>query len=186
MLNVAEVKLELISDADMYLLFEKSMKCGASYISKRYSKANNKYIKSYDSKQESNHYINLDVNNLYGYATSKFLPTGGFKWIDPKEFNLNRYTSNSSKGCVIEVDFEYQKELHQLHNDYPLAPDKTDIKEKVLSSCQLKTADLYNIHFGTVKKLVSNFFNKEKYVPHYQNLQLYLRLVSKLRKYIGY
>ena len=42
---------------------------------------------------------------------SKFLPTSGFNWIDPKEFDLNKYNSNSSKGCVFEVDLEYSKEL---------------------------------------------------------------------------
>ena len=47
---------------------------------------------------------------------SKFLPTSAFKWTGPKEFNLNKYTSNSSKGCVLEVDLEYPK-LQQLHND---------------------------------------------------------------------
>ena len=55
---------------------------------------------------------------------SKFLPTSGFKWIDLKEFDLNKYTSNSSKGCVLEVDLEYPEELRELHNDYPLALDK--------------------------------------------------------------
>ena len=54
----------------------------------------------------------------------KFLPIGGFKWIDPKEFDLNKYTSNSSKGCVLEVDLEYLKELRELHSDYPLAQGK--------------------------------------------------------------
>ena len=56
------------------------------------------------------------------------LPTSRFKWIDPKEFNLNKYTSNSSKGCLLEVYVEYPKELRELHNDYPLAPDKIEIK----------------------------------------------------------
>ena len=56
------------------------------------------------------------------------LPTSRFKWIDPKEFNLNKYTSNSSKGCLLEVYVEYPKELRKLHNDYPLAPDKIEIK----------------------------------------------------------
>ena len=55
---------------------------------------------------------------------SKFLPVSGFKWIDPKEFDLNKYTSDSSKGCVFEVDLEYPKELRELPNDYRLAPDK--------------------------------------------------------------
>ena len=80
---------------------------------------------------------------------SKFLPTSECKWIDTKEFDLNKYTSNSSKGFVLEVDPEYPKEY------------------------QLKITDLYNIPTGNVKKLVPNFFNKEKYVLHYENLQPY-------------
>ena len=50
--------------------------------------------------------------------------SSGFKWIDPKEFDLNKYTSNSSKRCVLKVDLEYAKELQELHNDYPIAPSK--------------------------------------------------------------
>ena len=76
---------------------------------------------------------------------SKFLLTIGFKWIDPKEFDLNKYTSNSSKGCVLEVDLEYPKELRELHNDYPLTPDKIESKREMLFDYQLKIADLYNI-----------------------------------------
>ena len=130
--------------------------------------------------------IYLDANSLYGYAMSKFLPTSGFKWINPKEFHLNRYTSNSSKGCVLEVDIEYPKDLHELCNHYPLAPDKVEIKREMLSEYQLKIADLYNIPIGNVKKLVPNFFDKEKYVLHCENLELYLRLGLKLEKYIAY
>ena len=95
---------------------------------------------------------------------------------------MKKYTSNSSKGCVLEVDLEYPKELRELHNDYPLAQDKTEIKREMLSNDQLMIASLYNIPIGNVKKLVLNFFDKEKYVIHYRNLQLYLRLGLKLKK----
>ena len=115
---------------------------------------------------------------------SKFLPTSGFKWIDPKEFefDLNKYTSNSSKGCFLEVDLEYPKELRELHNDYPLALDKIEMKREIMSDYQLRIADYYSIPIGNVKKLVPNFFNKEKYVIHYENLKSYLRLRLKLKK----
>ena len=63
-------------------------------------------------------HIYLDTNNLYGYAMSKFFPTSSFKWIDPQELDVNKYTSNSSKRCVAELDLEYPKELYELHNDY--------------------------------------------------------------------
>ena len=75
MLNITKFKLELISDADMFLFFKKSMGVGLSYISKRCSKANNKYLKSFNPKQESKHIIYLDTNNLYGCAMSKIPPT---------------------------------------------------------------------------------------------------------------
>ena len=95
---------------------------------------------------------------------------------------MNKYTSNSSKGCVLEVHLEYPKEIQELHNDYPLVPDKIEIKSEMLSDYQLKIAGLYNIHISNVKKSVPNFFDKEKYVIHYENLQLYLRLGFKLKK----
>ena len=82
MLKMTKIELELIPDPDMYIFFEKGKRGGISNISNRFSKANNKYLKSYDPKQESKHIKNLDTNNLYGYAMSKFLPTSGFKWID--------------------------------------------------------------------------------------------------------
>ena len=68
----------------MYLLFGKGIGGKVFLISKRYIQANNKYLKSYDLKQELKHIIYLDANNIYGYNMSKFLPRGGFKWIDPK------------------------------------------------------------------------------------------------------
>ena len=61
---------------------------------------------------------------------SKFLPTTGFKWIDPKKFDLNKYTSNCSKGCVAEVDLEYPNRLRELQNHYPFCVWKNDGKLK--------------------------------------------------------
>ena len=63
--QVTKVELEVISDADMYLFFEKGTRGKVSFISETYSKANNKFLKSYDLKQESNHIIYLDANNGY-------------------------------------------------------------------------------------------------------------------------
>ena len=103
---------------------------------------------------------------------SKSFSTSGFKWIDPKELELNKYASYSSKGCVLEVDLEYPKKLRELLDDYPLVPKKMEIKREMLSEDQLKIADLYNISIGNVKKLVPSIFDKEKCVLHYGNLQL--------------
>ena len=62
---------------------------------------------------------------------SKFLPTSSFKWIDPKEFELNKYTSNGSKDWGLEGDLEYPKELRELHNNYPLVPIKIEMKREM-------------------------------------------------------
>ena len=195
-----KVELELIPDLDIYIFCEMNLFQILTYTylvkklqeveffcnSQRYNKANNKYLKSSDPKQESKHVIYLDANNLYGYAISKFLPISGFKWRDPKEFDLNKHTSDSSRWYVLKVDLEYPKESGELHNDYPLALYKTEIKREMFSDYQLKNANLYSIPISNVKKLVANFFDKKKYVIHFENLQLYLRLGLKLKKCIVY
>ena len=84
---------------------------------KQINQANNKCLKSYDPKKASRHIVYLDANNSHRYAISEFFPTSGFKWIDPKEIDLNKCTGNSSTGCLLEADLEYSKELHELHND---------------------------------------------------------------------
>ena len=109
MFKTTKIKPELVLVSDMYIFFEKGTRDGIFCTSNKYSKASNKYLKSYDPKQEWKHIIYLDVNKLYGYVMSNFLPTSGFKWINPKEFNLNKYSSNSLKGCALEVDLEYPK-----------------------------------------------------------------------------
>ena len=89
---------------------------------------------------------------------SKFLPTGGFKWIDPKEFVSNKYSSSSLKGCVLEIYFEYSKELRELLNDCPLVSDKIEMKIEMLSNYQITIADFYDIFIGDVKILVPNLY----------------------------
>ena len=86
---------------------------------------------------------------------------------------MKKYTSKTSKGRVLEVGHEYPKELRKLHNDYPLVPDKIEVEREIFSDYQLKIADLYNNSIGNVKKLVLKFFDEEKYVLLYQNLQVY-------------
>ena len=156
---MAKINLELITDPDMYIFFKKDTRGGIYLISNRYSKASNQYLKAYDLKPESKHIIYFDANSLYECAMSRFLPTSGFKQLDSKEFDLNKYTSNISKGCFLEVDLEFSKESRELHDDYPLAPDKIELKREMLSEYQLKIVDLYSILIDNVKKVVSMIRN---------------------------
>ena len=111
----------------------------------------------------------------------KSLPIDRFKWLDAAKFNLDKYGDNSLRGCVLETDLEYLISLHELHFYYPLAPDKKETNREMISDYQLKITDNYNVSIGNAKKLVPNFFNKEKYVVHYKNLKLYLRLRLKIK-----
>ena len=116
---------------------------------------------------------------------SQYLPFSGFKWFNQKEisdFCLNSISENSSIGYILEVDLEYPSELHELHNDYPLAPEKLEINQNMLSHYYFNIANEYGIKIGGVNKLVPNLGNKSKYVVHYRNLQLYLSLGMKLTK----
>ena len=96
-------------------------------------------MKEYNEKAPSKYIMYLDANNLYGWAMSQYLPTGNFKWMSDNEIkriDLGKYKADGKKGLILEVDLEYPQELHDLHNDYPLAPEKT----KVSSVCYLSTA----------------------------------------------
>ena len=128
-LKNTEVRLELLNDVDMLLMIEKGIPGGVSTITKRYAEANNPYMKSYDSNSPNKYISYLDANNLYGWAMSQPLPTHGFKWMSEEELKNWRNNASSSgcemsRACILEVDLEYPKELHDLHNDYPLAPER--------------------------------------------------------------
>ena len=173
-LKMTKVELEKISDPDKYMFFEQGMRGGVSYINKRYSKANNKYCPDYDKEKPEKYIIYLDMNNLYGCAMSQYLPYANFKWvknIDKIKQKLMNIKSNSSTGYILEVDLEYPQELHDIHNDYPLAPEKINIPKEWLSDYCLEIANAHNITTGKVKKLVPNLMNKNNYVIHYRNLQ---------------
>ena len=124
----------------MLLMVEKGIRGGVSMISNRYGKANNKYMgKSFiERERERSKYITyLDANNLYGLAMSKPLPTHGFKWMKVSE--LETWENHS---CILEVDLEYPRSLHELHSDYALAPEQIEVNK--------------------VDKLIPNFWNKKK------------------------
>ena len=169
----------------MHLFIEKGMRGGISYIAKRYGKANNSYMKSYDSSKESKYIKYLDANNLYGWAMSQYLPYSKFKWVNQKEisdFCLNSINENSSLGYILEVDLKYPSELHGLHNDYPLALEKFEITQNMLPKYCSNIANTYGIKIGGVNNLVPNLGNKSKYIVHYKNLQLHLSLGMKSTK----
>ena len=101
----------------------------------------------------------LDANNLYRWAMSQFLPTGNFKWLSEKQIdkiNVAKYKKVSKKGLILEVDLEYPKELHDLHNDYSLAAEKIKVSKDMLSPYAKSIAEKYNISSGLVSQSLTN------------------------------
>ena len=185
MLKMTDIKLELMTDVDMFQFIEKGMRGGISYIANRYGEANNKYMKDYDKNKPSKYIMYLDANNLYGWAMSQYLPTGGFRWMKQNKIDnldLGKYHEESKKGIILEVDLEYPEKLHDLHNDYPLAAEKIKVEKSMLSNYCNKISEKYNISTGLVQKLIPTLSNKKNYVLHYRNLQLYTSLGLKVSK----
>ena len=155
-LKITGVELELITDINILLMFERCIRGGISMISNRYGKANNKYMgESFNKNEPSKYLMYLDANNLYGTAMCDKLPTYGFKWLTGGEIE-NLYENQvlqiwNKTPCILEVDLEYPEKMHNLHNDYPLCPEGVKCK-------------------NGVEKLIPNLRDKKKYVIHYKNL----------------
>ena len=112
---------------------------------------------------------------------NEYLPDEGFKWLkNMDEFNVMSINEKSPIGYFVEVDLKYPEKLHELHNDYPLAPETLAVSSDVLSNYCKKITDKYEIKVGDVKILIPNLGNKINYEVHYRNLQLYLSLEMTL------
>ena len=123
------------------------------------------------------------MNNLCDSTMSEYLPYEGFKCLENiDKFDVMSINDKSPIGYILEVDLEYPDELHELHNDFPLAPEKFAVSNDMLSNYCQKIASEYEIKVGDVKKLIPNLGNKTNYVVHNRNLQLYLSLGMKLTK----
>ena len=164
-LKLTKQKLQLLTDYDMLMMFEKGIRGGISHISKRYAEANNKYMIHYNKTQPSTYIQYLDANNLYGWAMSQKLPTHGFKWMKgidiPSVIKLLE-KKDTKIGYIFEVDLEYPQSCWEEHNDYPLAPEKIKINK--------------------TEKIVSTFLPKTNYVLHHKNLKQYLEEGMILKK----
>lgn len=179
MLKLTKIELELITDSSMYSFIEKGLRGGVAMISKRYAKANNKYMKEFDPTLPSCYIMYLDANNLYGYAMSQTLPMKEFAWVPEDAVSTTDFLKldpDSDTGYILEVDLHYPSALHDAHNEYPLAPERLVIEREMLSNQQLGLAYKYGVKYHDATKLVPNLMDKTKYIFHLKLLQLYIRL----------
>lgn len=201
-------ELELLRDVDMYLLFSNCIRGGLSMVCKRSSYANNKYLANFDQEKPSKYILYIDANNLYGHAMRNKLPFKDFQWCDVTDKQLISKILNSSinttmmfeaecettgrsnineeseeTGYLLEVDLEYPEELHDIHSDFPLAPEKISRKFSELSPFAQYLCDKLDLQGSTNNtKLVATLENKYRYTIYYKNLILYLKLGLKLKK----
>ena len=161
------------------------MRGGISMITHRYAEANNKYVKNRNPEKPSSYIIYKDANNLYGKAMVQSLPVSDFKWVEEKDvqsFDVMSVEDDADTGYFLEVDLGYPEQLHDLHSDYPLAPEKMLISHEMLSPYQQQLKEDLGYKPSKVEKLLPNLWDKEKYVLHYRNLKFYLTQGLKLKK----
>ena len=155
-LKKTRIRLELLPDPDMLLMFERGIRGGITQSVNRWAKANNPYMGSEFVPDKPTRYLQyLDANNLYGWAMSRPLPTGGFKWVSIKQSKILQLAKRKSKGYLPEVDVKYPRKLHNSHNDLPFM-------------CE-------HIKINGVEKLTPKLFDKKRYVIHIRALDQALK-----------
>ena len=187
MLKKTEIKLELVSDPEMFKMIDSGIRGGVSMISTRYAHANNPQMGAlYDKDKPTSFIKGLDANNLYGWAMSQYLPTGQFEWVkqeDLANINWTAQTEEQQYGYVVKVDLDYPVELHEAHNDFPLAPERIYVQEKWISDNQRTNKANYQMPRRDMSsKLIPNLMHKRDYVVDYRNLKFYLEHGLKLVK----
>ena len=150
-LKKTKIRLELLTDPDMLLMFEKGIRGGITQAVHKHTSANNKYMgDQHDPSTNSIYLQNLDTNNLYRWVMSQPLPTGRFRWVDIKPNEIQKLLKHENKGNLVEVDVHYPRELHDSHNNFPFMCERMEINK--------------------VEKLVPNVCDKKGYVIHIRAL----------------
>jgi hypothetical protein len=174
MLRYTNVEIELLTDIDMLMFVERGIRGGISQCSKRYAKANNKFIgDEYNPQEPTSYLMYLDVNNLYGYAMMQPLPLNGFEWVPDVKCieQINDLVRDPNVSCLIEVDLEYGVHLHNKQQDYPLCAEK------------MKPPN------GKMEKLMLTLHDKKKYILHYKMLEFVIKhglVVTKIHRVLRF
>ena len=186
MQKLTNCSLELISDPEQFRFIDRGIRGGVSNISMRYARANNHYMATYNPSLPSSFIIDLDANNLYGWAMSMPMPSGGFAWLFPHEYepiDWQTQTEDQEVGYFVECDLDYPPVLHDAHHDYPLAPERLNVQIEMLSETQIEVRTHYCMSASAWNvKLIPNLMPKKSYLCHYLNLQFYISHGLKLTR----
>ena len=173
MLSHTKVKLERLTDVDMFHMIEANLRGGISTINHRFAEANRPELPTFNPEKPISTIIYLDVNSLYSHCMTKYLPVDGFKWEPTVPHDILTIPENSTKGYILEVTLKYPIGIHNQTNTYPLCPEHLLIEQKHLSPFQ---KEFWPKMTKGERKLCPNMFDKVKYVCHYQSLQLWVNL----------
>ena len=187
MLKMTDCHLDLLYDPAMFQLIDSGLRGGVCMISQRYSRANHPALgQLYDASKPLVYLKMFDANNLYGYAMHEPLPKNEYKWLSPEEIaliNWKQQTNDQYYGYFVECDLDYPAELHDKHNDFPLAPERLEVNVEMLSEQQITIRKAYSMPKNMQSvKLIPNLMNKSKYLCHYRNLIFYLQHGMILKK----
>jgi hypothetical protein len=190
MLRFTRVELELLSDSDMYMFFERGIRGGLAVVATRHAVASNHYVGAPaegEPLQQQHTLFYFDCNGLYGHAMSGSLPIRGFRWLGVQqaaEVGLvcgadGRWelgVQQEGQGFLVSVDLEYPSHLHALHDDYPAAPEACVVQADMLSAYSRQVLEVNGRAFVPAKKLLATLQGKQHYVVHHTALRQYLKL----------
>ena len=162
-LKMTGVKFDYITDDKLRLLLENNMRGGPSAC------MGNRYVTRGERK-----ILYEDLNNLYGWSMSQYLPTGDFREIKVTRSILKsmlRTPDNNEHGFLIECDLEYPSSIHEKTKHFPFLPEKKTIKVEGFSPYM--TENKPEIYKPT-EKLIMDQTNKQRYFLHYRDLKFYI------------
>ena len=179
MLKTTKIRLDLLAEKDHLDIIRRGIRggmCGVYHS--RYYKANNPECTNFDATEPTTWLILLDANNLYGGVMCESLPFGDFSETTIPLKTVLDTADDAEFGYFVVVDLEYPEDLHDFHNDYPLAPEHLHITKAMLSAYQTQN----NCESKEIYKLLQTFNTKQYYVCHYRILKFYVTHGLKVLK----
>lgn len=174
MLLKTGIQLELINDLAMLRMLQSGIRGGVCLCSHRHAKANNAHLPDYKPSEPASYIAYIDCNNLYGFNMCQYLPLSNFRFLTQDEIKklvITKIANDADYGYILEVDLEYPKHLHNLHNDLPFCPEKCIPPG------------------GKNHKLIPNLYDKFSYVIHYIHLKTCLNhglILKKIHRVITF
>ena len=177
MLKMTGCQIEYMTDIDVYTFIEQNLRGGVTTVNHRHFVANNPYLDDFDPEKPISYAHYVDANNLYGKSMSLKLPVKNFRWLKREEIDSLDFSKIDPEGetCyIMDVDLTYPENIHDYHNDFPLAVQSKVIPEEQLSPFNKQFLLANNEKFKPSRKLCPDLIDKKHFVCSLKNLQLYL------------